>query len=446
MIKNYLSNVLLSLKGLADCGEYRKIISVPSEQLAAMQDKLLTDVLLHADKMVPYYHNIFQETRLISGNKIIFSNFSNVRFLTKRILRESQESLRSKDYITRRWYANSSGGSTGEPTKFIQDNIYLRWERAAVHYWYNNIIGIDDSKVKKVILWGSERDLFQGGIGWQKGVFNWLTNTVFLNSFKMTSKDMDHYIESINRVKPDIVSGYAGSLFELCKYAREKGRFIYEPKVVISQAEILSEDMRNTISSVFGCKVYDFYGSREASALAGECKFGNKHILSFHNYIEILDDDNNPVKEGQEGRVILTNLHNYSMPFIRYVIGDRAIKGTANCPCGSPLPCLKQITGRLTERFILENGTTVPAEYFIHLIGVVCNKGFIRRFQIIQESYLTIRILVVLERTMASQEMENINDKIKLVMGSNCKVIWEFVDEIQNTPQGKYQYTKSLVQ
>jgi phenylacetate-CoA ligase len=262
----------------------------------------------------------------------------------------------------------------------------------------------------------------------------------------MTTKDMDQYIERINRFEPDIVSGYAGSLFELCKYAHEKGRSIHEPEVVISQAEILSDDMRNTISGVFGSKVYDFYGSREASALAGECKFGNKHILSFHNYIEILDDDNNSVKEGQEGRVVLTNLHNYSMPFIRYVIGDKAVKGTTNCPCGSPLPCLKEITGRLTDRFILENGTIVPAEYFIHLIGVVCNKGFIRRFQVVQESFSTIRILVVLERNMTSQEMENINDKIKLVMGANCNVIWEFVDAIQDTPQGKYQYTKSLVQ
>jgi len=445
MLKRYLSHLLLELRGLADDAEYREICSSPSDQWATFQQQYFRELLIHASKSVPYYQQIFREAQLIEGDKLCLENWQNVPLLKKEIIRSQKESLLSKDYINRKWYSNSSGGSTGEPTQFVQDNIYLKWERASVHYWYKNIVGIDETRVKRVILWGSERDLFQGGIGWQKNLFYWLTNTIFLNSFKMNSEDMNRYIQSINKFKPDIVSGYAGSLFELCRYARENKLSIYTPKIVVSQAEILTEEMRNSIHEGFNTKVYDFYGSREASALAGECHFGRKHVLAYHNYIEILDNDNNPVKEGQEGRVIITNLHNYSMPFIRYDIGDRAIKGTVNCPCGNPLPTLEKITGRLTDRFMLENGTTVPAEYFIHLIGVVCNNGFIRRFQVIQENVTTVRILVVLERSITSHEMDNINDKIKMVMGKNCNVVWEFVDEIPTTQQGKYQYTKSLV-
>ena len=133
------------------------------------------------------------------------------------------------------------------------------------------------------------------------------------------------------------------------------------------------------------------------------------------------------------------------MPFIRYEIGDVAVLGPEKCKCGNVLPALKKITGRVTDRFLLENGTTVPAEFFIHLIGVVCNNGFIKKFQVIQEDYDKIKILIVPGGNMGKNEKKNIDDKIKIVMGNDCKIVWSFVDEISKTNSGKYLYTKSMV-
>ena len=203
--------------------------------------------------------------------------------------------------------------------------------------------------------------------------------------------------------------------------------------------------MRQKIERVFGTKLYNFYGSREVGALAGECKYGSMHIFSFFNLIEILDENDRPVKENEEGRVIVTNLHNYSMPLIRYEIGDMAVLGPKSCKCGNPLPTLKKITGRTIEHFIKENGSFIPTEFLIYLFTVYYNKGTIEKFQIIQEDYKKIKILIIPIGNIIESEKRDIEDKIKIVMGEDMNITWEFVDDIPKTKSGKYVYTKSLV-
>lgn len=394
---------------------------------------------------MPYYRQIFDDIGLVENNIVNISKFKDIPILTKDSIRTHWDELISRDYTTRKSFYNSSGGSTGEPLKFIQDDNYLKWRNATNYYYYYNFLNVNEYSVKKIILWGSEKDLFSGGLGPRATMTNWLTNTVFLNSFKMSENQMNKYINIINSFEPVLIRGYAGSLFELAKYAKRKNIKMYKPRLLISAAEMLRDEMILEIESVFGTKVYNFYGSREVSGLAGECNKGQMHTFNFWNYLELLNKDNSPVNGGEEGKVIVTNLFNYSMPLIRYEIGDVAILGTKRCACGSPLPTIEKITGRITDHFHLVNGTTVPAEFFIHLIGVVCNKGFIMKFQVIQEDYNKIRILVVPEKKLDEADIMEIEYKIKFVMGEDCNISWEWVDDIQKTAGGKYIYTKSLI-
>lgn len=443
MIKKQILKFISKLRGNSFDMEYFEIKSITDRnKLLKFQEKYLTKLLLHAYKNVPYYHHIFEEVGVVSDGTVDLSKFSKIPILTKETMREHHQELISKDYKTRKWYYNSSGGSTGEPTRFIQDDTYTKWGNVAFYYWYKDILGVDEPDVKKIILWGSERDLFQGGMGWKTKIVNWLTNTVFLNSFRMTEEDMENYIKTINVYKPDLIRGYAGSLYELCRYAERKNIDVYTPKIVVGAAETLSDEMRHKIENVFGTKVYDYYGSRETNNLAGECKEGLMHVLAFHNYIEVLNNHNQPVKEGEEGRVIVTNLHNYSMPFIRYEIGDMAVLGHERCKCGNVLPTLKKITGRITDHFVKEDGAIIHGEYFTHLFYL---KDWVKAFQVIQEDYKRIRLLIVLGGDIRDSERKDIEDKIKLVMGKDCKIIWEFIEQILRTESGKYLYTKSLV-
>lgn len=437
--------ILITLKRNSN-NEYSQISKLHNkDQINRFVEEKLTQLILHANNHVKYYRKVFDQIDLIKNETVDLSRISEIPILTKEIIRKHHQDLISDDYQTRKWFNTASGGSTGEPVRLIQDDIYSKWATATNYYYYKNILGIEEPIVKKVILWGSERDLLEGSEGLKEKVYTWLTNTVFLNSFRMTESDIEQYINTINNFKPVIVRGYAGSLYELCRYAERNKLALYTPTVVVSTAELLTDGMRETIQSTFGTKVYNFYGSREVGNLAGECKEGLMHPFMFWNYQELLDSHNQPVKEGEEGRVIATNLFNYSMPLIRYDIGDTAILGQENCSCGLMLPTFKEIMGRITDQFLLENGTTVPSLYFLWLLSVYSNKDKIEKFQIIQEDYNKIRILVVPKGEVTDSYKREVMEKIRVVMGRDCKVEWDIVDDIPKTPSGKYLYAKSLI-
>jgi phenylacetate-CoA ligase len=444
MIKKCIWSILSAIKDSNFDEEYKEIKDVRIDNLVKIQTIYLEKILKHAYMNVPYYRKTFNEIGLM-GNGDILDKLNQIPTLTKKTIRENFNLLKSKDIFSRIWFYNSTGGSTGEPLKLIQDNQYTKWRNAANYYYYANILDIDEPHVKKVIIWGSTRDLIKGTIGLKAKISNWLTNTILLNSFRMTNTDMERFLDIINKYQPDMIRGYTGSLYELSKYIMRKNKSIHRPKVLISAAETLTDEMRTVIEEAFKTKLYNFYGSREVSSIAGECKNGLMHLLMFWNYVEILDENNQPVSEGEEGRVVITNLHNYSMPLIRYEIGDMAILAPQSCSCGSPLPTLIEVTGRLTDHFITGEGTTIPAEFFIHLIGVIHNNGSIDKFQVIQEDYKKIKILVVVKNNKEEIHRKDIEEKTRLVMGLDCQIIWDFVYDIPKTQTGKYLYTKSLV-
>jgi len=446
-MKHIIYSLILQLKGIHFKNKYKEIKKINNvNDLKIFQEKYLKNLLNHVYDRVPYYRKIFNDIHIINNGSVDLSKFCEIPILTKKIVNEHLKDLTSTDYNKRRWEYNFSGGSTGEPTRFIQDTYYNSWVYATNHFYYRNMLEIDDVQCKKIVLWGSPQELFHGNARIKTKVGAWLSNTVFLNSFKMSESDMEKYLEAINRFKPDLLRGYAGSLFELCRFAeRKKIRLEHTPRILVSSAETLTSEMRQTIEEFFGKKIYDFYGSRETASIAGECRNGLMHVFSMNNIVEVVDQKGFPVGEGQDGRVLVTNLHNYSMPFLRYEIGDMAVNGSEQCSCGSNLPTLKKIHGREEEQFITKEGKIVIGYYFVHLIGVVLNQGFIKKFQVIQEEYERIRILAVLDAGLPDAERKEIEEKIKVQMGEDCQVIWEFVKEIPTLKSGKYLYTRSLV-
>ncbi len=441
MFKRLLMNYMAKITDNDYQSNYGELTSLDSKnKLLDFQEDRLKALLLHSNNNVHYYNDILRS--IIKNKKVDLSSFQDIPLINKGIIRQDISNLISKDLNKRKYYYNTSGGSTGEPVKFIQDKQYIKWRNAANYYYFKDILKIDEPNVKKVIIWGSEMDLFNGKIPVKAKIFNRMTNTVFLNSFKMKEEDKAEYIRKINSYEPDLIRGYAGSLYELSKYAEKNNLKIHKPKILVSAAETLHGNMREKIEDIFQTKVFNFYGSREVSNIAGECEHGSMHIFSFWNMVEILKKNNKSAKEGEDGRVIVTNLFNYSMPLIRYELGDNAIMGK-KCRCGNILPTLKSIIGRVIDHFVLRDGTVIPAEYFIHLIGVVCNYGTIKQFQIIQEDYDKIRIMAALNKSLTNSEQDNINTKIRLVMGNECKITWEVLDSIPKTRTGKYIYTKS---
>lgn len=425
---NKIPKILREIRSLEYAGRAR---------VCECSDLKLKKILLHAYDNVPYYRQVLGDCGVVADNEVRLDNLSAVPPLTKQIIQEQGENLFSEDYKSRRPYGNTSGGSTGEPVAFLQDRNYNLWN-AAHKMYFTTMPGrqLGQSMIK---LWGSERDILGGKDKLLKRTSYYLFNISTLNSFMMSDDVMREYALRWNRIRPSLVWAYASSVLEFGRYIRRTKTQLSVPKAVICTAETLTQEMRSFIESAFYCPVLNQYGSREVGAVACECLHQNMHIFSLHNKLEILDDN---LQRSNEGEVYLTTLNNYTMPLIRYRIGDTAVVSDRQCECGRSWPLIEKLTGRLIDHFVTSDGRVVQAEFFIHFVGVVYNDGSLEKFQVIQKDYDHIVIKAVVRDQMKFAESKaSIANAIKKTMGNDCRVDFEFVNEIRPSKSGKHIYT-----
>lgn len=400
---------------------------------------LLIKLLLHCQKSVPYYANLMSKVgyeELLEQSPELY--LYKLPILTKDIIRANFDQLKSIDLRQRKWYLNTSGGSTGEPIELIQDREYKEHSTATT-LLCSYLVGKEIGELE-VRLWGSEKEVFQGTMGWKAKFFNFLSNTTYINAFKMTPSKMKEVIQLLNTKRPKLIIAYAQAIYELAKFAEYEQIPVFPQKAIITSAGTLYSWMREKIETVFQCKVFNRYGSREVSNIACERPgYEGLWVAPWGNYVEIVDDDNNPVPAGIEGNILITCLTNFAMPLIRYKIGDRGIL-SQDYRSGQ---ILQQVSGRNVDTFKTQDGTLVDGEYFTHLLYF---KDWVQKFQVIQKSYSEIAIKIIKFHSGYQQEdLDDIVAKCKILMGEDCAVTFEFVNDIPPSPSGKYRYTISEV-
>lgn len=422
-------------------GEYLRFLKsieyFSSEKLHQMQNEALCRLLLHASENVPYYNEILPAASVIKNGKVDLSNFANIPILTKDIIRKEGQRMYSKDRERRKAYTNSSGGSTGEPVVLLQDRDYQAWGFAG-RFLYNLWAGKDvgESELK---LWGSERDILEGSEKVSTRLRRWVFNTEILSAYRMGKPDMRKHIERINTVKPKLLWAYTDSMFKLSQFVESEKIAVYSPDGIVCTTSALHPDVRDHIERTFKCKVFDQYGSREVGPVAAECSVHEgMHIFTTNQKVEIVDSQGKPVKAGDMGEVIVTNLRNYSMPLIRYRIGDTASFSDKQCSCGRGFPLLKEVAGRVFSHFVKRDGSVVHAQFFV---GLLFFRSWIREFKIVQKKYDLIEVLIANEGEPDENDIDEIGGKIRQVMGGDCRVEFVFVDEVAPTASGKYLYT-----
>lgn len=254
-MKNLLLNLSLKFFGKDIFTEYFKLKNLEfnslEENLKLQRDKLKS-ILLYSWKNVPYYNKVLEEADVVIGGKVYLENFNKIPILTKKIIKNNFDVLKSKDpdYFKRKPYLNTSGGSTGEPVKFIQDKTV--WTKSMAAAWLENSF-VGDFPVRHIKLWGSERDIIKGGVGIIAIFKNWIYNRKFLNSFKMSEKDMFNFVKMINNYRPYFIETYIQSIFELSKFIRGNNLKIFSPNGIIVSAGTLYPDMKRLIEEVFNC-------------------------------------------------------------------------------------------------------------------------------------------------------------------------------------------------
>jgi phenylacetate-CoA ligase len=443
----------LSQKGIVnDFHELRQLQWLNHEQTLVHQRKQLEVLVRHSYQHVPYYQKILGELKIVtSDGKVNLTNWAEIPPLDRAALRQHFNELKSDDLSGRNWSIVSSGGSTGEPINAVHERQFTDWTNATMilqDIWCGHKMGVDT----KLLLWGSERDLMVGHETTKTNFRRWIMNEVWLNAFKMTKDKMVGYVKQINSLKPNMIFAYAETIYELSKFIFNEGLQVYSPKAIRTGAGTLHSHMRETIIQAFKTNVFNLYGSREAPSIAQECEsHKGLHITAPVYYIELLDKHNHPVQPGEIGEIVVTTLQNFAMPLVRYRIGDIGVWASEECDCGRAWPLLGEVTGRVADAFIRPDGSIVSPQYFIHIIGVVIHPDWLQKYQVVQESLGLIRVKIVSKRKAENPlaefrlDLTTIEEKLQVVMGKDCQIEFEFLEEIEPTPSGKYRYTISNV-
>ncbi len=415
--------------------EIEKIERLPQEEMKKIQEKKLEKLLLHAYKNVPYYHRILSEVEVIRNEDVNLENFNKVPILTKDIIKKEGVNLYSKDYKKRKPYKNTSGGSTGEPINILQDKQYWHMN-IANKFYFNRLLGKDIGE-REINLWGSERDIFRNILSFKGKTTNFLYNRTFLNTYHIDEDELKKFISEINRVKPVSMWVYVESIDLLARFIEDNNLKIYSPMLIITTAGTLFPEIREKVETVFKCPVYNQYGSREVGPIAIECEFKQGlHCFPWSQKLELVGNE-------KFNDVIVTDLTNYSMPLIRYKIGDIGEKINSQiCKCGRPTLFFKSIKGRSTDFFINKKRTLIYGGYF--RLALFRIKG-IKKYQVIQKDYDYIIYKIVSSNEINEKDIKKITNSVKKIMGNDCKIDFEFVDEIESSKSGKFLYTVSEV-
>ena len=418
--------------------EYEKNQWLDAEQLAALQLKKINALLAHCWEHVPFLQSHWRSAGCEPAALRHPGELARYPTLTKAHIAANYEGMTAVPWRGRT-LSKVTGGSTGDPFRFEYTmDVYAR--RTAV-MWRGYGWGGAGLGTRTAYLWGT--GLRKGGWGGLKDrLYHGAFNRNFFDAFTLTGANIDQRIDEIHRYRPKALVGYVTPVAVVARRMIETGRTLTGLRGVLTGAEALFEPERRDIEKAFGCPVFDTYGSREVMLMASECeRHEGRHVNADHLVLETLGADGAPTAAGVSGDVAVTDLHNFGMPMVRYLNGDRATYRGVACSCGRGLPLLASIDGRVLDLIETTDGRHVPGEFFVY---AMLDWPDVKQWQVVQTAVDCVQFRLVVPTPWTQERRDKLTAKVQATAGSAMRVEVVEVDTIPTTSSGKRRLTISL--
>ncbi len=419
--------------------EYEANQWLPPEQLAELQWDKLNALVAHCWNEVPFYRRRWQAIGFEPGDLRSMDDYARLPVLTKADIRNHFEDLKARSLKDSVMY-KATGGSTGEPLRFG----YTRESndrRTAVMWRGYGWTGAPPGR-RALFLWGGA----VGDPGRKAQLKDRLYHAAFhrrmLNSFLMRDDNMAQFADAIEAWRPEVLVAYVNPVVRLAQWMLDHGRSIRGVSSVLGAAEALHDYQRPIIEAAFpGAKAYNTYGCREFMLIACEDQDRDGLLVNAdHLVVELVEATKGP--DGTEtGELAITDLHNWGMPFIRYVNGDVASRRHPWHAAGARgLPRLERIDGRRLDAIRTTDGRVLPGEFFPHMLKDVPG---VRRFQVVQDTLDRFTLKVVPGPEFGAAQEDYVRREVTKVLGADAGLELQRVDEIPLTSSGKFRVTVS---
>ncbi|MBS3125167.1 phenylacetate--CoA ligase family protein [Candidatus Woesearchaeota archaeon] len=401
------------------------------EQIEQIQVLKLRKLVAHAYATVPLYRQLMDNKKVRPEEIKTLADIKKLPIVSKKDFRQDFPDRCTSITTSRKdWIFDSTSGSTGSPFQFIRDKQFSDYALANTYRnytWTGIFIG-----QRIASLWGFHTS------SWGVKILDTLLRRKFFSSFDIEKNFTDYYL-AMKSYHPVLIEAYSASITHFAKLLQENDITDLHIPYAISSAETLYPENRKLIEHTLHTQVFDRYGSREVGNVAHECReHKGLHINAETYIVEVVKDK----PSDEKGHLVVTNLSNFTMPFIRYDTEDYAIASNKTCACGRGLPLLERVEGRITDFIKLPNGKELSFlffNYFFEQYG-----AYLKQFQVIQDSpkHLLIK-LVVTEKYTLTKEKELIAGIKKKVGDMNIDV--EQVYEIKKETSGKLRPVKRLI-
>lgn len=409
----------------------------PIDRIRELQNKKLRMLIKYSYNNIPYYHKIFKELKLQPGDIGCVDDLCKLPILTKEDIKLNHIDLRpiGSSKYPMNW---SSSGSTGEPVQFFRDknDLSMAWA-AAFRAW--NWAGYEIG-TKYITIWGAPVTLANQK-KYINRIKNYMRRNTILSAYDITNENIIDYLKVIKYENPKIIRGYSQAIFLLAKYMETRGINGLNPSAILTTAESLFDHQRKIIEKQFGCPVFDGYGGGEAPSAAYECEEHRGYHISAENMVIEFIKDGEHVAPGETGKIVITNLNSFAMPFIRYDMGDMGKPSSDLCSCGRGLPMMESIEGRVNDFITAPNGKLIHSYFFSALFKNIVG---VDQFQVIQEKIDKLYIKIVINDKFTDNDSYILRREILNNVGIEAEL--EFVNEISLSERsGKRRFIRSEV-
>ena len=418
--------------------QFEQMQWAPPEQLRAWQTRQLQALLTHSLRSVPYYREKLGDAGFAPERPVTEEVWRNIPLLTREDILDADVAMQSSQVPKShgRLSQRSSSGSTGKPVRVLSTELSgLFWDACTErdHIWQRR----DMSKKLAVMRGRDAKASFPHGLrakSWGKSVFA---------SGPAVQLRIDCPIEQqaewLARENPHYLQTAPQNLAALVEYFRAEGMHLPNLRSVSTYSGALPEGARRACREVWGVKIADIYSAVETGYLALQCpEHEHYHVPAETILLEILDAEGRPCPPGEEGRVVVTPLHEFAQPLIRYDVGDFAEAG-GPCPCGRGLPVIKRIVGRARHMLTLPSGQQISPYFVVGLVGDLP----VAQFQVAQLAPDRLEARIVARGAFGAAEEARLLELLHERLPAAYHIAVSYHDEIPRTASGKYMDFKS---
>ncbi len=411
------------------------------EQLEEYQNRKIRQLIIHAYNNVPFYHNLFRNLELYPEDIKSPEDLKKLPILTKEEIKKNFPDFLATNIKELGPIPRRTGGTTGKPFRYYLDRDSLSASWAVTFRGWNwsgykygdKIVTIAGSSLvpdKKAPL--------------KKRIRSFMERNHGFSGAHLSNEIMAGYTKKIQKINPEFLRGYPSSIFSFARFVKKKNIRNINLRAVFVTAEVLYPHQREFIESTFGCPVFNHYGCGDGGANANECEeHTGHHISSDRAIMEFVDQENKEewVSPEERGEIILTDLFNYAMPFIRYSPADIGVLSAEKCPCGRCLPLLKDIEGRTTDIIEFSNGISLSGPAFT----LVFKDFNLDHYQLIQKTRDKLLIRLVKDENYSEAESKRILEIMRYHCGEGVELKLEFVEGISTTKNSKFKFIISEI-